>query len=62
VCHSIAAQWRYCLGIRRQIGTFIQRRTNESETRVRGKIRLRLGNDESPHLVTYRVSPKIAVF
>jgi putative transposase len=46
--------WRSGRRIRRQIGAFIQRHANETETCVGGEIRLGFGDDEPPQRSTCR--------
>ena len=56
VRHGVPAQRRDGRRIRRQIGPFIQRHANETETRVGGEIRLGFSDDEPPQRSTCRVS------
>jgi len=62
VGHGAAAQWLDRFGLYRWIRAFIQGPTNEPESRVGGRIRFGLSNDEPSYSVTCPASPKMLVF
>jgi len=58
---GVAARWSRRLRLRPQSGLFIQRPSNQSQSRVGGEIRFALLYDELAHPFTCRVSPGIGV-